>query len=134
MRVLLLNSDPETSTRWAEALAARGHETFTAYLPEDAMEMLRSETFDLMIFDILVGDGSGLGVALLAEFHQPNCATMLVSNFDPEFQQELFSRLSSLKAVLGRGSPVADLVTFAESCVDDAGRIQATPNRASLPA
>jgi len=121
MRVLVLNGERETSAAWSAALSARGHAVFTASIPENAMEMLRSETFDLMIFDILVGDGSGLGVALLAEFHQPNCATMLVSNFDPAFQQDLFSRLSSLKAVLGRGSPVEDLVTFAESCVENAG-------------
>ena len=123
MRILILNSESETSAQWARALGARGHSVSVCYIPDDAMQMLRSECFDLLIFDILVGEGSGLGVALLGEFHQPNCAAMLVSNFVPAFQQELFSRLSRLKVVIGRGSPIDDLVMFAESCVDEDARI-----------
>lgn len=55
-----------------------------------------------------------MGVALMAEFHQPGIASVLITGREPELHFDLFARLSSLRCVLGSQTPIDDLLTIAE--------------------
>ncbi|WP_417249879.1 hypothetical protein [Celeribacter sp.] len=118
MRLLMWHGSVEISTRWQTAFGTRGHYVRRARSEEEAMELLRSEPFDLLIFDLVVGGESGLAVALLAEFHQPQAVAILVSEHDPVMQHDLFSRLGNLRAVQGASTTPEDLVAIAESVVN----------------
>lgn len=118
MRVLIWHEDTELQIRWQTAFGMRGHDVRRARDADEAMLLVRHNRFDLIVFDMLVGQESGLGVALLAEFHQPECATILVSDYSPDFQMDLFSRLSSLRTLLSTTISPADLVAISESAVE----------------
>lgn len=118
MRVLIWHEDTELQIRWQTAFGMRGHDVRRARDADEAMLLVRHNRFDLIVFDMLVGQESGLGVALLAEFHQPECATILVSDYSPDFQMDLFSRLSSLRSLLSTTISPADLVAISESAVE----------------
>ena len=87
--------------------------------------MLRTMVFDVLVFDLTVDRESGLAVAMMAEFHQPDIMTILVSAQSPQMLPDLFSRLSSLKFMCGNGTPPDDLVNIIERL----GRISASITR-----
>ena len=120
MRVLVWHGNIETTARWQVAFGQNGHTVRRARSSETAMDYLRAEPFDMLIFDLVVGRESGLAVALMAEFHQPNMCSILIAGHqegthkDIEIESGLFARLASLRCVLGVETPVRDLVTIAE--------------------
>ncbi|SFJ19757.1 hypothetical protein [Celeribacter neptunius] len=121
MRVLVWHEDIETSTKWQTAFGCRSHYVRRSRSSDGAIRRLREERFDVLIFDLLVGSESGLGVALMAEFHQPHIVTMLVSSREPDIHSDMFARLSSLRCVLGCQTPADDLVAIAEGFVENPG-------------
>lgn len=124
----MFHDDRKAVARWTEAFAARGHEVHRAFKAEVAMTYLRDLRFELLIFDLLVDGGSGLAVALTAEFHQPEIASILVagpsgSAMDKSFHAEtLFSRLSTLRYVMGSETPASDMVAIAEAFITESGK------------
>lgn len=117
MRLLIWHGTVETSTRWQNAFEGRGHHVWRARCVDEAVELLRSEPFDLLIFDLEVQGESGLTVALMAEFHQPEARAILVSEQNAQLQQDLFARLGNLRAVQGASTTPDDLVAIAEAVV-----------------
>ncbi|TNE69046.1 hypothetical protein [Celeribacter ethanolicus] len=118
MRVLIWHEDIESSTKWQTAFGRRGHDVRRSRTAEDAMDRVRKEPFDLLLFDLLVREEGGLGVALMAEFHQPGIASVLITSREPELHNDMFARLSSLRCVLGCQTPVDDLVAIAEGIAE----------------
>ncbi|WP_339696897.1 hypothetical protein [Celeribacter baekdonensis] len=128
MRILIWHGDLETVACWQTAFGVAGHIVRRAMSAEAALEYLRAEPFDMLLFDLTVGRESGLAVALMAEFHCPDIVSLLIVG-EPQRQHNevivdstLFARLASLRCVLGVGTPVRDLVTIAEeiSCAPKA--------------
>ncbi|WP_321364172.1 hypothetical protein [uncultured Celeribacter sp.] len=119
MRVLVWHEEIETAAKWQTAFGARGHHVRRSRTSEDAINLLREEPFDLLLFDLLVDGEGGLGVALMAEFHQPGISSVLITGREPDLHSDLFARLSSLRCVLGSQTPIVDLVTIAEEIVGD---------------
>ncbi|NIY78288.1 hypothetical protein HCZ23_02235 [Celeribacter sp. HF31] len=117
MRVLVWHEEIEISAKWQTAFGLRGHHVRRSRSSEEVITLLREEPFDLLLFDLLVDGEGGLGVALMAEFHQPGIASVLITWREPELHFDLFARLSSLRCVLGSQTPIDDLVTIAEEIV-----------------
>lgn len=117
MRVFVWHEEIEFSTKWQTAFGMRGHIVRRGRNADEAIRLLREERFDLLIFDLIVGRESGLAVALMAEFHQPEIVTILVSSREPDAHGDMFARLSRLRCALGTNTPPADLVSIAEGFV-----------------
>jgi hypothetical protein len=109
-----MHGDIETTIRWQVAFGARGHHVRRARSIDSAEQQLREDRFDLLLFDFLVDGHSCLSTALLAQFHQPHIASVLVSTRAPTIQGDMFARLASLRCVLGTEIPVSDLVAICE--------------------
>ncbi len=62
VRILLVEDDPSTLQVMSRLLASLGHQVQTATGVKPALEMSERETFDLLISDIGLPDGSGLDV------------------------------------------------------------------------
>lgn len=138
MRILIWHGDIETVARWQTAFGVAGHLVRRAISAEAAMDSLRTESFDMLLFDLMVGRESGLAVALMAEFHHPQIVSLLIVGEPPRQHSEvivdstLFARLASLRCVLGVGTPVMDLIAIAEEIshapdADCAAISQSTP-------
>lgn len=120
MRVLIWHGDIETTVRWQVAFAKRHHVVQRVQRAEAAIELLRKEQFDVLLFDLFVEQESGLAVALMAEFHQPGIAAVLISDQGQAASPSLFARLSCLRCVLGAKIPTEDLIMVVES-FDESG-------------
>jgi len=115
MRVLVWHERVQIVTQWQTAFGRLGHYVRRARSDEEAAALLRGEKFDIFIFDLIVGEQCGLAVALLAEFHQPEINTILVTSSRSNNPDELFARLSNLRAVLSENTSADDLVAYAEA-------------------
>jgi CheY-like chemotaxis protein len=60
LRILLVDDNDDTRRSFAELLGRRGHEVRTAEGVTDALRRAEGFSFDLLISDIEMGDGSGL--------------------------------------------------------------------------
>lgn len=127
LRLLIMHGDIETTTRWQVAFGARGHHVRRARSIDSAEQQLREDRFDLLLFDFLVDGHSCLSTALLAQFHQPHIVSVLVSDRAPDMQSDMFSRLASLRCVLGSETPVSDLVTICEELTKGSAVQQSDP-------
>ena len=119
LRLLIMHADIETTTRWQVAFGARGHHVRRARSIDTAEQQLREDRFDVLLFDFLVDGHSCLSTALLAQFHQPHIASVLISDRAPDMQSDMFARLASLRCVLGTETPVKDLVAICEELTKD---------------
>lgn len=119
MKVLIWHDEIETNARWQVAFGRRGHDVRRARSAEEAAALLRQEGFDLLIFDLVVGEEGGLAVALMAEFHQPGIASILITDRQNGLLNDMFARLSSLRCVLGVETVPDDLVTIGEAAVQE---------------
>lgn len=117
MRVLIWHGNHAAAEGWEAAFARRGHRVDRVKRAHDAVEALREIPYDLFIFDLVVDRESGLAVALLAEFHQPELHSILISDRQPETQSEVFARLGALSCVLSVAAPARDVLAVAESVV-----------------
>ncbi|RPE71947.1 hypothetical protein EDD53_1082 [Pacificibacter maritimus] len=114
MRLLIIHGDIETTTRWQVAFGARGHHVRRARSIESAEQQLREDRFELLLFDVSVNGHSCLSTALLAQFHQPQIISVLVSDRADEMRGDMFARLASLRCILGVETSVPDLVAICE--------------------
>ncbi|SEK62111.1 hypothetical protein [Pacificibacter marinus] len=114
MRLLILHTDIQITASWQVAFGSRGHHVRRARCCESAEQQVREDRFDLLLFDFLVGGESCLSTALVAQFHQPHMVSVLMSDSAPDVQTDMYARLTNLRCILGKETPVADLVTICE--------------------
>ncbi|MCA0043065.1 response regulator [Celeribacter litoreus] len=118
MRILICHDNIERVTKWQSGFGQRGHEVRRARSVDAALNLLRQDTYQVLIFDLMFGGENGLAVALMAEFHHPNIVSLLMSDRAPEFHQDVFERLSGLRCILGTATAVSDLIAIAESLIE----------------
>jgi DNA-binding NtrC family response regulator len=66
-RILIVEDDDDVRPMLDNVLRGAGHSVATANCVEDARSMLASEPFDMVIADVVLPDGSGLGIADAAQ-------------------------------------------------------------------
>jgi DNA-binding NtrC family response regulator len=66
-RILVVEDDDDVRPVLDHMLRGAGHSVATANCVEDARSMMASEPFDMVIADVVLPDGSGLGIADAAQ-------------------------------------------------------------------
>jgi DNA-binding NtrC family response regulator len=66
-RILVVEDDDDVRPTLDNMLRGAGHLVATANCVKDARSMLASEPFDMVIADVVLPDGSGLGIADAAQ-------------------------------------------------------------------
>jgi DNA-binding NtrC family response regulator len=66
-RILIVDDDDDVRPTLETMLRSAGHSVALANGVEDARSMLASEPFDMVITDVVLPDGSGLGIADAAQ-------------------------------------------------------------------
>ena len=119
MKVMILERPGTEVAEMSERLVALGHDVRHIPAVGRAMNVTRVDPPDLLIASLFPesdrpGGESGLSVAMAAQYHNPGLVTILLSDSLIFSQGELFSMLGSLRCVMRRPAPVADLVEIAE--------------------
>ena len=79
MRVLLLEDDDETAAALEKGLAHEGYAVETARVVEDALRLMKSQSFDLAVLDVMVPGGSGYDVLARLKEDNPKIQVLMLT-------------------------------------------------------
>jgi PAS domain S-box-containing protein len=81
LRVLLVEDNESTSSAMAQVLEVLGHQVGVATNVAEALALARNESFDLLVSDIGLPDGSGLDVARAWNQLQPGRPSVAITGY-----------------------------------------------------
>lgn len=114
MNVLIVECQAELAALWARPLVKWGHNVTIAVDQAAAAQHLCKTTFDVIILDLNLNEGSALAVADFANYRQPHAKVLAVSADRYFADGSIFSHLGNAQALLPRDTPAQDLGALAE--------------------
>ena len=105
MRMLLVEDDAAIVASLTDLLRSEGYETRCADGQDAAVELLRSERFDLALVDVALAQGNGFAVCAAAKACDPAPAVLFLTASDDEFSTvaglDMGARLAASREKLG---------------------------------
>lgn len=86
-RILIVDDEPDVRMFIERALRMDGHEVATAVDGFDALNMLRSREFDLLLSDIAMPGMDGISLSLQVERTLPSMKILLMTGYAHERQR-----------------------------------------------
>ena len=128
MRALIVESDTELGQLWAGCLGARGLDAHWTDSVEEAFALLRSETYEVIILDVVLGaDTDGFAVSDYASVVQPEAQLIVASNSDAFSDGSIFHLCANARAFVPAATAPEDLATIAEHYARTAHRRTGRP-------
>ena len=81
LKVLLVEDNEYTSSAMAQVLEVLGHQVGVATTVADALALAQGESFDLLVSDIGLPDGSGLDIARAWQGLQPGKPSVAITGY-----------------------------------------------------
>lgn len=79
LRVLVVDDERVIAETFAAILIRAGYEAYAAYCAEDAVELAAQVAPDVVITDVVMGQMSGIDLALHLRREFPRCRVLLIS-------------------------------------------------------
>lgn len=106
MRILFLEDEPTIREVLTEYMKIQNYDVICAGDGEEALNLIREQTFDLAVLDIMVPKVSGLEVLAYIKKHRPNLATIMLTALDDEKTQVQAFNLYADDYVIKPVSPI----------------------------
>lgn len=90
--ILIVDDEPDLLEILRFSLEGEGFETVTASNVEDAVEILRRRSVDLILTDVRMPEGDGLQVLQKAKEMRPSAAVILMTGFADVNPSEAFAK------------------------------------------
>ncbi|SFS21443.1 response regulator [Yoonia litorea] len=109
MHCLIVESNPALGALWARYLGRLEVETTVAETAERALNLIQSVSFDVIVLDLVLSEGSALAVADLAQFRQPEANVVFVTNTTFFSDGSIFRHSANARAFIETATPPDDL-------------------------
>ena len=110
-RILIVEDEPQIRLLLEGAFTRAGYEVRVAAQASEAIEICRSEGFDVLLSDVVMPGMSGHELAQWVAVHHPGMRTALMSGFDLECEGCAYSPRCEL---LPKPFRLTDAVAFVE--------------------
>ena len=80
MNVLIVESEPELGRLWQRYLERQGAHVKLALGQDQAIAAILSETFDIMVLDVVLDQGSSFAISDFASFRCPGLKVIFVTS------------------------------------------------------
>ncbi len=114
MKVLVVEDDAALRELWLDVFARAGHHADGSANARRAREILLTRSYDVVVLDLHLGNESGLSVALLATYVNPDCRVVIITGSSLFAKGELFEMAPSVTTVLRKPVPINELLAVAE--------------------
>ncbi|MBJ3762270.1 response regulator [Maribius pontilimi] len=114
MKMLVVDDDPAICCIWSDVLEEEGHEVDVIRDAEAARKKLMTKSYDAVVLDLCLGEESGLSVAALATYTNPECRVVIVTGTSLFARGELFCMAPNIAAVLRKPVSISELVAVLE--------------------
>jgi DNA-binding NtrC family response regulator len=124
MDVLIVESQPDLAGVWQAHLQRQGHKTEIATTADAAVAAVGRRDFDAMIVNLMLSDGSALGLADYIRYRRPDANVVFVTDTTFFSDGSLFAHSPNVRAYVATSTPPDDLVAL----VEHYGSHPVTPN------
>lgn len=109
MRVLIVQSNAALSNIWGRHLQRLGASVDAVETGTDALQTLQIQTYDVIVIDLMLREGSGLTVADYANFNMPRANVVFVTDTSFFSDGSIFVHSANARAFIETRTPPADL-------------------------
>ncbi|MEC7256476.1 MAG: response regulator [Pseudomonadota bacterium] len=114
MNVLIVESQPELGALWKRHLERHGGQVTLVQGQTGAIDALQEATFEVMVLDLVLQDGSAFAVSDFASFWQPEVRVIFVTNTSFFSDGSIFAHSRNACAYLQSSTPASDLAAMVE--------------------
>ena len=93
--ILIVEDDPLVRRTFARLMEEENYEVFCAASCQPALEILKQESFDLVLTDIRLGDGDGIDVLECSKKHNPDGIVFMITGY---------ASIDSMKEAMRKGA------------------------------
>lgn len=114
MRVLVVEDDAVLNRLWIEVFREAGHEVDGVECASEARASLLARGCDVAVIDLHLGSDSGLAVAMLATYANPDCRVIMITGSSLFANGELFEMAPTVSTVLRKPVAIDELLAVSE--------------------
>jgi len=126
MRVLIVQSKTELGTLWARHLERLQATVTVVETGADALFLLQNASFDVIVLDLVLREGSALTVADFANFNQPRANVVFVTDTTFFSDGSIFTHSANARAFVETKTPPDDLAEIVLHYGQTASRVSRT--------
>lgn len=114
MRVLIVKQDQCLVNEWRSRIARFAEQVFVAADQAEAIDVLRHNDIQVIVLDLMLGNGSALAVADYASYRRPDARVMFVTSARVFSDGSIFNHSPNACAFLPSATPPEDLAMMVE--------------------
>lgn len=114
MDVLIVESNPQLGCLWQRHLQRQGATVAVASCQDCAILELCKKSYDVIVLDLVLDEGSALAVADFASYRHPEARVIFVTNTTFFSDGSIFSHSANACAYVQSGTPPEDLAAMVE--------------------
>lgn len=127
VKIMVVEDDPNLQLLWEEVFTSAGHVTRSVASAVEARKILLTESFDLLLLDLCLGEDSGLSVATMGTYANPDCKVVIITGSTLFPMGELFDMSASISAVLRKPVDIEELLAVCEHFLQTSPQQHAKP-------
>lgn len=112
MRVLIVQNNLNLGELWKRHLERLDAEVTHVQTGELALNEIESNSFDVIVLDLVLTEGNALTVADLAEFRQPQANIVFVTDTTFFSDGSIFNHSANARALIETATPPDDLAAI----------------------
>lgn len=129
MRILIVQSEKDLAIIWQRHLERLGAQVELAQTEMQAIARIEVETFDVIVLDVVLSEGSSLSVADVAYFRSPKAKVVFVTDTTFFSDGSIFNHSANACAYIRLSTPPQDLATIVHHYAEAANRDYAVSAR-----
>lgn len=112
MRVLIVQSNKPLGAVWQRHLERLGAQVDTAMTGSEAVGKIETNVYDVIVLDLVLGEGSALTVGDVAFFRQPDANVIYVTDTTFFSDGSIFEHSANARAFIETNTPPKDLAAI----------------------
>ena len=114
MEVLIVQTNKHLGALWQRHLERLGATVILATSGDAAVNILEVRSFDAIVLDLVLEEGSALTVADVAYFRRPEANVIFVTDTTFFSDGSIFAHAANARAIVEKATPPADLAAIVQ--------------------
>ena len=112
MRVLIVQSNQHLGELWKRHLERLHADVEHVCVGADALQRIEDSTYDVIVLDLVLSEGSALTIADFAQFRQPEANVVFVTDTTFFSDGSIFNHSANARAFIETTTPPKDLAAI----------------------
>jgi len=112
MRALIIQRNEDLGLIWQRHLERLDVAVWRVCTAKDALDVVQSQPFDVIVLDLVLAEGSALAVSDLLRFRQPDANVVFVTDTTFFSDGSIFQHVANARALVKTATPPKDLAAI----------------------